>query len=90
MFIWDEKKNATNLVKHGIAFDAVHDFDWDGALILPDDRHNYGEDRQRAFGFLFGKLYAVIFTLRGEDIRLISLRRANKREERLYENLKEK
>lgn len=85
MFVWDEVKNATNKSKHGLAFEAVYDFEWDHAVILKDDRADYGESRYRAFGLIEDRLHALIYTMRGSDIRIISLRRANQREEKAYE-----
>ena len=88
MFIWDEKKNAANKAKHGIEFDSVYEFSWKNAAFLPDNRKDYGEERQRGLGLIDGRLHVVVYVVRNEDIRIISLRRANKREERLYETLK--
>lgn len=84
MFTWDEDKRALNRVKHGVDFDLMVDFDWQHALHLADKRQNYGEDRFRAFGLLNGRLHVAVYTVRGETIRIISLRRANEREENLY------
>ncbi len=49
-----------------------------------DVRKDYGERRLRVLGFIDGLLYAAVVTPRGEKIRVISLRRANRREERAY------
>jgi len=43
-----------------------------------------GEPRQKAIGAIDGKLYAVVFTMRGETCRLISARRTNRKEDRIY------
>lgn len=85
MFVWDEAKSRANKSKHGLSFDAVHDFDWDDPVIVDRSRHADGEKRYAAIGKLHNKLYTVIFTLRGDDIRIISLRRANDREEKIHE-----
>lgn len=61
-------------------------FDWDGALVVTDDRRDYGEPRLRALGLIDGRLHAVVVTPRGDALRIISLRKANKRELKLWEN----
>jgi uncharacterized DUF497 family protein len=84
MFVGDENKNARNKSKHGMTFDAVHVFDWETAVIVDRSRHADEEQRFAAIGMLDGKLHTVIFTHRADDIRIISLRRSNKGEERTY------
>jgi uncharacterized DUF497 family protein len=49
------------------------------AVVVPDERYLYRERRQRAFGLIGGRLYVLIFTMRGEVSRAISLRKANRR-----------
>jgi len=80
LFDWDEAKAASNIVKHGIAFEAVHDFEFDGALIVDDDRRDYGELRKRAYGRIGDRLHVLVFTQRATRVRVISLRRASRRE----------
>ena len=82
---WDPRKDLFNQNKHGIGFDALQGFDWDSAVVLPDERHDYGERRWLATGFLDGHLHSVAFTIRGSKIRPISLRRASLKERRLYD-----
>lgn len=84
MFQWDEVNNIRNQTKHGLSFDLIEEFDWDNPLIIDRSRHQDGETRYAAIGMLNGKLHTVIFTQRSDDIRLISLRRANKQEEKAY------
>lgn len=88
MFTWDDKKNAANAAKHGLRFEEIHEFKWEAAVYQNDGRRDYGESRYRAFGPLNGKMHIVVFTIREDSTRIISLRRANKREETLYEALK--
>jgi uncharacterized DUF497 family protein len=83
---WDEAKAESNLNRHGVSFEAVYDFDWESALVLEDDREDYGEVRYRAMGLIGSRLHALVFTLRGETVRVISLRKANRREVRFYES----
>jgi uncharacterized DUF497 family protein len=56
----------------------------ESAVALEDDRKVYGEIRIRAFGYIDGKPYCLVFTRRGNDIRAISLRRAHAREMKRY------
>ena len=53
-------------------------------LVLADERRDYGEPRYIAWGELNGLLLSVVFTVRGEALRIISARRANARERRRY------
>jgi len=84
-FEWDEDKAATNLQKHGVDFaDAVGVFDDPLAFSMPDD--DPGEDRFIGLGTdTLGRLLVVIYTFRGEKIRIISARRATPSERRTYE-----
>jgi uncharacterized DUF497 family protein len=77
---WDDQKNQQNLLKHGIGFDIIEDADWSKALLLPDIRFDYGEVRVLAYLPIHNRLHAVIYAMRGENRRIISLRKANKRE----------
>lgn len=88
-FIWDERKRASNLRKHGVDFAIVERFEFDTAVIVVDDRKDYGEPRYRAFGVIEGRLHVLIFSARGAQTRVISLRRANDRERRNYVATKE-
>ncbi len=81
---WDDAKRQANLERHGLDFAAMEAFDWDGAVIFEDDRFDYGETRFVAYGRIHGRLVAVVYTLRGDAVRVISLRKANTREERRY------
>ena len=82
---WYKNKAASNLQKHGIEFaDAVSVFSDDLAITIPDNR--FDEDRFVTIGMdAFGRILVVVFTWRGEDIRLISARSAERRERKQYE-----
>ena len=82
---FDPAKNEQNVALRGISFDSVVRFDWDTALVGRDDRVNYGEDRFIAFGQINGRLHVLVFTPRDGAIRVISLRKANKREIKRYD-----
>lgn len=81
---WDEAKSAANLRKHKVTFEAIEGFDWSTALVVSDDRFDYGEDRWFAIGMIENRLYSLTFTIRGDRIRVISLRVAEPAERRLY------
>jgi uncharacterized protein len=83
-YTWDERKRSSNLRKHGVDFAIVQNFDFETALVLRDDRKNYGEERYRAYGAIKGRLHALVFTRREGRIRVISLRKSNAREIAAY------
>jgi len=83
---WDEAKRVANLRKHGVDFEAVADFDWSAALLLEDARRDYGESRWIALGPIGRRIHCLAFTKRGGRIRIISLRKANRREVNRYES----
>ena len=82
---WDETKRQRNVRQHGLDFlDVLPCFADPQRLIEEDARRDYGERHFHLLCPLRGHLYHVTFTERGENIRLISARRANKREQRHY------
>lgn len=83
--VFDPDKNARNILKHGLSFQDVFGFDFETALIIPDTRYNYGEDRKIAYGYVEERLHVLVFVVRNSKKRLISFRRANVREEKFYE-----
>jgi uncharacterized DUF497 family protein len=86
MFEWDEQKNGANIEKYGVAFDDVIPvFFNEEALVVQDDRKDYGEDRFIILCPLNGRMLHVTYTIRGAAVRIISARRANNRERRSYE-----
>lgn len=85
MFPWDEGKRQRNWRKHRIDFADVERFDLVDALLFVDDRTDYGEAREIAIGFLDERIHVLVFTRRGDDVRVISLRKANEREIRQYD-----
>jgi uncharacterized protein len=89
MFEWNEDKNRTNLQKHGIAFeDVLSVFASREALTLEDRRRDYGEPSYIVLCPIEVVLLHVMYTVRGGSIRLISARRASRREQRDYERRK--
>lgn len=83
--IYDPAKNQRNLAERALSFDRVAELDWENALIVPDTRRDYGEARERVLGLLEGRLHAAVITTRGDDMRVISFRVANRAERRMYE-----
>jgi uncharacterized DUF497 family protein len=83
-FEWDEAKAAANLALHGVAFDAARDLDWSSSVVLADDRRDYGEDRFIALGLIAARVHVCVYTVRAGHIRIISLRKANRRETMFY------
>jgi uncharacterized DUF497 family protein len=84
-FEWDPAKEVENLRKHRTDF-ATASRIWQGSVLeRTDNRRNYGEARILAFGKVNGRLMAVLFTWRGANRRIISARKANRREQRRYE-----
>lgn len=83
-FEHDLAKLAANVSKHGVWFHEAEAFEWDTALVIVDSRKAYGEPRLLATGYISDRLHVMAFTLRENAVRIISLRRANSREERRY------
>ncbi len=84
IYEWDEAERAANFKKHGVDLEAVARFDWSRHELFLDDRAGYGERRFLAYAPLDGRLHALVFTLRGDVRRIISLRKANRREQAAY------
>jgi hypothetical protein len=85
-FEWDAEKASRNLEKHGVLFKHAASVFLDPARAdAEDERRNYGEQRRLVFGMIDGELFAVVYTLRGSMIRLISARKANDRERMKYD-----
>ncbi|TAK98715.1 MAG: BrnT family toxin [Rhodospirillaceae bacterium] len=83
-FDWAEDKRRKNLAKHSLDFADVPLLDWEAATLREDNRTDYGERRYWAYGLLHGRLHLVVFTVRGTKFRIISFRRANRREVERY------
>jgi uncharacterized protein len=81
---WDGKKRKANIEKHGIDFiDGPAIFDG-CTLTMIDDRYDYGEERFVTIGILEGRVVAVVHTESEDSIRIISIRKATKNEEKIY------
>jgi len=86
-FEWDARKARSNLAKHGVGFEEASTIFGDQlSLTIPDPEHSKMEDRLVTMGSAFtGKLLVVVHTDRGDNIRIISARRASRRERKSYE-----
>ena len=86
-FEWDDNKDKKNRKKHGVSFEEASTVFADPlALTIPDPLHSEEEDRFIAMGESHRRrLLVVVFTERGEKIRIISARVATQRERRDYE-----
>ncbi len=83
-FDFDPGKDATNLSKHGVSLAAAAELSWEAALVWTDDRADYGEERMVALAPIGDILFFVAFVDREPVRRIISLRRANRREVNHY------
>jgi len=81
---FDPAKDVANQTKHGMSLSVAGELDWEAALVWMDDRFEYGETRMIALAPKTQTLYYVAFVNRGEARRVISLRRANRREVKHY------
>jgi uncharacterized DUF497 family protein len=86
MFEWDESKADTNKIKHGISFaDTFAVFDDPNAVTVEDFQQD--EQRYATIGMdAFGRILVVVYTWRGENIRIISARKALRYEVKQYED----
>jgi uncharacterized DUF497 family protein len=82
MVDYDPAKEAINLSKHGVSLERWADLDI--VVTFVDDRHDYGEIRYRAYGYIDGLTYCLTFTGRDGRVRPISLRRTHKKEMKRY------
>ena len=82
---YDPAKNASNIELRGLSFERAADFDFQTAVIWIDARKTYPEVRISALGLLAGRVHALVFAETTNGIRVISFRKANKREVNRYE-----
>ena len=83
-FTWDETKRRSNLVKHRLDFVDAPVVFAGITLTFEDDRFNYGEQRFITLGMLKGAIVVIAHTEQNETIRIISMRKATKYEQKLY------
>jgi len=82
---WDEAKNRKNAAKHSLDFEDA-DLVFSGPCVtFEDDRFDYGEERLITLGTLAGRVIVIAHSPRGEGTRIISMRKANRREQKIYQ-----
>ncbi|MFZ3223794.1 MAG: BrnT family toxin [Rugosibacter sp.] len=81
---FDPIKDERNLDKHGLSLAEAEGFDWETAVVDEDTRKLYAEPRFEAKGFIGERLYVMVYCLRADVVRVISLRKANTREVKDY------
>jgi uncharacterized DUF497 family protein len=83
-FEWDEAKNRRNLAKHSIGFEEAARVFAGRMFREVDDRRTYGETRFRGYGTVEGRVLCVVYTTRGNRVRIISAGRASRAERETY------
>ncbi len=87
MFQWDDLKAKSNEAKHSVSFPfATRAFEDENRLTVIDNRFDYGEVRYITLARIEQRVYVVVYTIRGSVIRLISVRKANSKEVKRYDN----
>ena len=85
IYEWDKAKNRSNFAKHGVAFEDAEQV-FDGPCVtFEDDRFDYGEERLITLGLLAGRPVVIAHAPRGETTPIISMRKANRREQKIYQ-----
>jgi uncharacterized DUF497 family protein len=82
---FDPAKDAANRAERGLPFDQVAELHWESALLVEDQRRDYGEIRVRVMAQLRGRLHMAVITMRGDAVHVISFRKANRKEVAWYE-----
>jgi uncharacterized DUF497 family protein len=82
---WDEAKNRKNIAKHGFSFEDADQVFSRPCVTFEDDRLDYGEERLITLGLLEGRLVVIAHSPRDEGTRIISMRKGNRREQKIYQ-----
>ena len=83
---FDPSKDEINKEKHGLSLTNATKLEWGSLLVKPDDRNEYNETRMIGYAPIDNRVYCVVYTDRDNLRRIISLRKANKREVTSYAN----
>jgi uncharacterized DUF497 family protein len=83
-YVFDPAKDAANQAKHGVSLALVEVLFAGPHVSMKDDRFDYGEVREIAFGLIDGRLFVCVTVDRAAERRVISLRKANRREVKRY------
>jgi len=81
---YDPAKDEINRSKHGLSLADADGFEWESAVVRSDARQQYAEPRFVATGLIGDRLHVMVYCMRPDAIRLISLRKANLREVKRY------
>jgi uncharacterized DUF497 family protein len=81
---WDRAKNRSNFAKHGLSFEDAEQVFARPCVTFEDDRFDYGEERLITLGLLAGRVLVIAHVPRGPATRIISIRKANRREQEIY------
>lgn len=85
-FEWDDAKSAENLTKHGISFEEAATI-WDGPVVVGHDERHHSEVREISFGLIGATtVVCVVHTERNGNRRIISARKATRRERRDFDD----
>jgi uncharacterized DUF497 family protein len=84
-FEWDPAKNRSNFSKHGFHFEDAELVFAGLSFTFEDRRLDYGETRLITIGLLEGRAVVITHSMRGEATRIISMRKANRREQKIYQ-----
>jgi uncharacterized DUF497 family protein len=81
---WDGAKCNANKIKHGVDFSEALSFEWEKAITRQDRRFNYDEPRFVSIAPIANRLYVMVWTTRNDATRIITFRKANRREVKYY------
>jgi len=81
---FDPAKDESNLDKYGVSLADADEFEWEAAVVREDMREQYAEPRFEAKGYIGVRLHVMVFCIRDDVVRVISLRKANPREVKSY------
>ncbi len=85
MYEWDEKKSNKNLLERGLSFADAEQVFAGPCATFEDTRFDYGEPSFITFGLLEARMVVIAHTPRREKTRIISMRKANDREQEIYQ-----
>jgi uncharacterized protein len=84
LYEWDKAKNRSNFAKHGLDFRDAEQVCTGPCVTFEDSRFDYGEERLITLGLLAGRVVIITHAPRGDATRVISMRKANRREQEIY------
>lgn len=82
---WSSSKNTSNMKKHALNFEDVHLVFQGATITFMDGRKNYGKIRYITLGKLLGRVVVIAHTQREHAVRIISMRKANEKEQKIYQ-----